>query len=192
MFSGTVWEAARRRSHKSRLPRSERVRIRTGAPPGTRTPNPRIKSGLLGRTSRSTCTNRSEICPERTQHTGMRPVLVPRAVPRHPLPDAPSFVTKRSRESHGGHHSQAVRTRADPPFWAALVRRFSAPVAAHNRQRSASHSVAQPCEFASLVSVVIGNHSVGGTAGMWSICCAGKCCGSDWANESSRRWPDRK
>jgi hypothetical protein len=35
-----------------------------GAPPGTRTPNPRIKSGLLGRTEHSACTNVSGICPD--------------------------------------------------------------------------------------------------------------------------------
>ena len=46
-------------------------------------PKPRIKSGLLGRTARSTCTNASGVCPERTQRTGVRPVLVPRTVPRH-------------------------------------------------------------------------------------------------------------
>ena len=62
------------------------AQLNTGAPPGTRTPNPRIKSGLLGRTARSTCTNVSGICPKRTQGTGMRPALVPRAVPRHPGP----------------------------------------------------------------------------------------------------------
>ena len=44
----------------------------------------RIKSGLLGRTVRSTSTNVSGICPERTQRTGARPVLVPRTVPRYP------------------------------------------------------------------------------------------------------------
>jgi hypothetical protein len=57
-----------------------------GAPPGTRTPNPRIKSGLLGRAVRSACTNVSGICPECTQCTEVRPVVVPRAVPRHPKP----------------------------------------------------------------------------------------------------------
>jgi hypothetical protein len=62
------------------------AQFNTGAPPGTRTPNPRIKSGLLGRTARSICTNVTGICPERTQCTRMRPALVPRAVPRHPGP----------------------------------------------------------------------------------------------------------
>jgi hypothetical protein len=50
-------------------------------------PNPRIKSGLLGRTARSTCTNVPGICPERTQCTRSRPVLVPRVGPRHPRQD---------------------------------------------------------------------------------------------------------
>ena len=63
--------------------RRELPQFRTAAPPGTRTPNPRIKSGLLGRIARSTCTNVSGICPECTQRTGVRPVLVPRVVPRH-------------------------------------------------------------------------------------------------------------
>jgi hypothetical protein len=60
------------------------ARANTGVPPGTRTPNPRIKRELLGRTTRSTCANVPGICPEHTQRTGVRSVLVPRPVPRHP------------------------------------------------------------------------------------------------------------
>jgi hypothetical protein len=33
---------------------------------------------------------------------------------------------------------------------------------------------------------------VDGTVGTRSRCCGGKCCSSEWVNESSRRWPDRK
>ena len=39
---------------------------------------------------------------------------------------------------------------------------------------------------------VAGTWQVDGTAGTRSRCCVGKCCSSEWVNESSSRWPDRK
>jgi hypothetical protein len=80
--------AAKRRTYSSRAEaRKTRlgqgfVLVRTGAPPGIRTPNPRIKSGLLGCTERFACTNVSGMCPESKRCTEMRLVVVPRAVPR--------------------------------------------------------------------------------------------------------------
>ncbi len=67
-----------------------------GAPPGTRTPNPRIKSGLLGRTARSTCTNVSGICPERTQRRRMRSVLVSTTRSTASMSSSAHPVTERS------------------------------------------------------------------------------------------------
>src|SRR5690242_2525534 len=53
---------------------------------GARTLNPRIKSGLAGRTRCSTCADATRGRTESTHCTGMRPVLVPRVVGRHPGP----------------------------------------------------------------------------------------------------------
>lgn len=55
-----------------------------GGAPGARTQNPRIKSGLVGRTGRATCADARCECPEGTHCTGMRLVAVPRVVPRPP------------------------------------------------------------------------------------------------------------
>ena len=56
--------------------------VRAGAPPGTRTPNPRIRSGMLGVSGRSACTDSTRKRSGSTQYTGIWPVLVPRPVPR--------------------------------------------------------------------------------------------------------------
>ena len=54
----------------------------TGAPPGTRTPNPRIKRGMLGVSGRSACSDSTRKRSGSTRYTGIWPVLVPRPVPR--------------------------------------------------------------------------------------------------------------
>jgi hypothetical protein len=72
----------------------------TGAPPGTRTPNPRIKSGLLGRCECSACTNAPGERPECTHCTGMPPVLVPRAVPWHPCRAAEDTSPNVAKAAH--------------------------------------------------------------------------------------------
>jgi hypothetical protein len=67
---------------------------RSPAPLGL-TLNPRIKSGLPGRSGRSTCADVTRGRTESTHCTGMRSALVPRVVPRHPRPspqDASLYV----------------------------------------------------------------------------------------------------
>jgi len=54
----------------------------TGAPPGTRTPNPRIKRGMLGVSGRSACSDSTRKRSGSTRYTGIWPVLVPQPVPR--------------------------------------------------------------------------------------------------------------
>ena len=52
---------------------------RHGSPPNLRT-----RSGLPGRAGRSTCADATRGCTESTHCTGIRPVLVPQVVSRHP------------------------------------------------------------------------------------------------------------
>jgi hypothetical protein len=70
--------------HRGRRPLAGPVQPSFGRSAGARSLNPHVKSGLLRRTACSTWTNVSGSCPERTQCTRMRPVFVPRPVPRHP------------------------------------------------------------------------------------------------------------
>jgi hypothetical protein len=58
----------------------------TGAPPGTRTPNPRIKSGPLRGSERSACTNSVTACPECTHSTEILLIPAPQSVPRYSRP----------------------------------------------------------------------------------------------------------
>ena len=68
----------------------------TGAPPGTRTPNPRIKSGLLGRSGLSDCTDSTRQRSGSTQYTGIWPVPVPN--PFHgPVASTAGLITESHR-----------------------------------------------------------------------------------------------
>jgi hypothetical protein len=77
----------------------------TGAPPGTRTPNPRIKRGMIGVSGRPACTDSTRNRSGSTRYTGIWPALVPRPVPR-PMASAPGCITG-SHRSAGCRPSQA-------------------------------------------------------------------------------------
>jgi hypothetical protein len=94
---------------------------RASGAPGARTLNPRIKRGPLRRSEHPACTSVPGICPESTQCTAMRSVLVPRAVPRHPCQTRPPRllnVTTRRRRRLGPWflfhpHSGSIRRQPD-------------------------------------------------------------------------------
>jgi hypothetical protein len=97
--------------------------------------NPRIKSGLLRRTKRSTCTNVSRICPERAQHTG--DVTSTRSTNRSTAsrPGPASLVTMRSRKPRG---------RPDQRDWVASIGRVGGHAQRSLAESSAPSSALAP------------------------------------------------
>jgi hypothetical protein len=77
----------------------------TGAPPGTRTPNPRIKSGPLRGSRRSACTNSVTTCPERAHRTEIMPV---------PAPQTPHGIRGRCAGSITQRDGTSERTMPGP------------------------------------------------------------------------------
>ena len=100
----------------------------TNAPPGTRTPNPRIKSGPLGRSGRPACTDSSRKRTGSTHCTGISPAPAPRPVPR---PHGQHSRTYHAESPVSWHkptgferHRGALHVR---PPGSRLARRYRAP-----------------------------------------------------------------
>lgn len=87
-----------------------------------------------------------------------------------------------------------LRTPAPVRFVPCSITPFSARRPRPDHLPSASRLRLPPLPAAHLPRrrIPAGSWRVDGAAGTRSRCCAGMCCSSEWVNESSRRWPDRK